>query len=63
VRYPNISKNEKIETQLKSREEDYRALIDIMERARKRVGPREDDKQQKIKFQVEPKGSLEKVEK
>ncbi|MEH7882883.1 RsfA family transcriptional regulator [Bacillus sp. JJ1609] len=57
------AENEKLETQLKSMEEDYRALIDIMERARKRVGPREDDKQQKLKFQVEPKGSLEKVEK
>ncbi|WP_423409947.1 RsfA family transcriptional regulator [Heyndrickxia sp. MSNUG] len=57
------AENEKLETQLKSMEEDYRALIDIMERARKRVGPREDEKQQKMKFQVEPKGSLEKVEK
>lgn len=57
------AENEKLETQLKSMEEDYRALIDIMERARKRVGQKEEDKQQKIKFQVEPKGNLEKVEK
>jgi prespore-specific regulator len=56
------AENEKLETQLKSMEEDYRALIDIMERARKRVG-QSDDKQQKIKFQVEGKGNLEKVEK
>jgi prespore-specific regulator len=57
------AENEKLETQLKSMEEDYRALIDIMERARKRVGPRDEDKQQKLKFQVEGKGNLEKVEK
>lgn len=56
------AENEKLETQLKSMEEDYRALIDIMERARKRVG-QNDDKQQKIKFQVEGKGNLEKIEK
>lgn len=57
------AENEKLETQLKSMEEDYSALIDIMERARKRVGQKEDDKQQKMKFQFEPKGNLEKVEK
>jgi prespore-specific regulator len=57
------AENEKLETQLKSMEEDYRALIDIMERARKRVGHKDEEKQQKIKFQVEPKGNLEKVEK
>lgn len=57
------AENEKLETQLKSMEEDYRALIDIMERARKRVWHKEDEKQQKIKFQVEPKGNLERVEK
>jgi prespore-specific regulator len=57
------AENEKLETQLKSMEEDYRALIDIMERARKRVGPRDEDKHQKLKFQVEGKGNLEKVEK
>lgn len=56
------AENEKLETQLKSMEEDYRALIDIMERARKRVGQSE-EKQQKIKFQVEGKGNLEKIEK
>lgn len=57
------AENEKLETQLKSMEEDYRALIDIMERARKRVWHKEEDKQQKLKFQIDPKGNLEKVEK
>ncbi|MBT2683145.1 RsfA family transcriptional regulator [Bacillus sp. ISL-37] len=57
------AENEKLETQLRSMEEDYRALIDIMERAKKRVGPRGEDHQQKMNFQVEGKGNLEKVEK
>lgn len=57
------AENEKLETQLRSMEEDYRALMDIMERARKRVGPKDDEKQQKMNFQVEGKGNLEKIEK
>ncbi|MBS8263347.1 RsfA family transcriptional regulator [Mesobacillus boroniphilus] len=57
------AENEKLETQLRSMEEDYRALIDIMERAKKRVGPRDENQQQKMNFQVEGKGNLEKVKK
>ncbi|KIY21309.1 MULTISPECIES: RsfA family transcriptional regulator [Mesobacillus] len=57
------AENEKLETKLKSMEEDYRALIDIMERAKKRVGSKDEEKQQKMNFQVEGKGNLEKVEK
>ncbi|MCM3123420.1 RsfA family transcriptional regulator [Mesobacillus sp. AQ2] len=57
------AENEKLETKLRSMEEDYRALIDIMERAKKRVGPKDEEKQQKMNFQVEGKGNLEKVEK
>jgi len=57
------AENEKLETQLRSMEEDYRALIDIMERAKKRVGPKSEDQQQRMNFQVEGKGNLEKVEK
>ncbi|CAM3751287.1 RsfA family transcriptional regulator [Mesobacillus thioparans] len=57
------AENEKLETKLRSMEEDYRALIDIMDRAKKRVGPKGDEKQQKMNFQVEGKGNLEKVEK
>lgn len=55
------AENEKLETQLRSMEEDYRALIDIMERAKKRVGPKSED-QQRMNFQVEGKGNLEKVD-
>ncbi|MFT9597949.1 RsfA family transcriptional regulator [Mesobacillus sp.] len=57
------AENEKLETQLRSMEEDYRALIDIMERAKKRVGPKGEDQKQKMNFQVEGKANLEKVEK
>ncbi|WLR53531.1 RsfA family transcriptional regulator [Mesobacillus subterraneus] len=57
------AENEKLETQLRSMEEDYRALIDIMDRAKKRVTSKSDENQQKMNFQVEGKGSLEKVEK
>lgn len=56
------AENEKLETQLRSMEEDYRALIDIMERAKKRVGSKSED-QQRMNFQVEGKGNLEKVDK
>jgi prespore-specific regulator len=57
------AENEKLETQLRSMEEDYRALIDIMERAKKRVAPKSEEQQQRMNFQVEGKGNLEKVEK
>ncbi len=57
------AENEKLETKLRSMEEDYRALIDIMDRAKKRVGPKGAEKQQKMNFQVEGKGNVEKVEK
>ncbi|MEW8971678.1 RsfA family transcriptional regulator [Mesobacillus jeotgali] len=61
--YYLAAENEKLETQLRSMEEDYRALIDIMERAKKRVAPKNEDQQQRMNFQVEGKGNLEKVEK
>ncbi|WP_210363714.1 RsfA family transcriptional regulator [Bacillus sp. REN3] len=57
------AENEKLEIQLKSMEEDYRDLIDIMERARKRVVLREDGYQQKVKFQADASGNLAKLEK
>ncbi|NKE05383.1 MULTISPECIES: RsfA family transcriptional regulator [Mesobacillus] len=57
------AENEKLETQLRSMEEDYRALIDIMERAKKRVAPKSEDQKQRMNFHVEGKGNLEKVEK
>ncbi|NMD71981.1 RsfA family transcriptional regulator [Bacillus sp. DNRA2] len=57
------AQNEKLSKELKLIEEDYRALIEIMERARKMVVLQEEDRQQKVKFQMDKNGNLERVEK
>ena len=57
------SENEKLTKELKMIEEDYRALIEIMERARKMVVLQEEDRQQKVKFQMDKNGNLERIEK
>ncbi|MGQ4665054.1 RsfA family transcriptional regulator [Metabacillus halosaccharovorans] len=44
-------------------EEDYRALIEIMDRARKMVILQEDERSRKVKFQMDKNGNLERVEK
>lgn len=54
--------NEKLQQELKMIEEDYRALIEIMERARKMV-VLQDEEKQKVKFQMDKNGNLERVEK
>lgn len=56
------AENEKLETQLKAMEEDYLALSEIMERARRRAEQKEEQNQQKVKFQIDSKGNLEKIE-
>lgn len=53
----------KLENSLKIVENDYKALIEIMERARKMVVLHEDERSKKVEFQVDSKGSLEKIEK
>lgn len=57
------SENEKLTKELRMIEEDYRALIEIMERARKMVVLQEEDRQQKVKFQMDKNGNLERIEK
>ncbi|PLR80987.1 MULTISPECIES: RsfA family transcriptional regulator [Bacillus] len=58
------AENEKLLKELKTVEEDYRALIEVMERARKIfVLQDEDRQQQKVKFQMDKNGNLERVEK
>ncbi|PLR97394.1 RsfA family transcriptional regulator [Bacillus sp. T33-2] len=57
------AENEKLEKELKTIEADYRALIEIMERARKMVVLKEEDNQHKVKFQMAQNGNLEKIEK
>src|SRR5690606_15775960 len=61
--YQLAAENEKLTKELKMIEEDYTALIEIMERARKMVVLQEEDRQQKVKFQMDKNGNLERVEK
>ncbi|MFY4773761.1 sporulation-specific transcriptional regulator GerR [Metabacillus sp. RGM 3146] len=44
-------------------EEDYSALIEIMERARKMVVLQDDERNRKVKFQMDRNGNLERIEK
>lgn len=55
--------NETLQTQLISVEEDYRALLQIMERARKLIVHEEDKANSKVKFQMDKNGNLERVNK
>ncbi|WHY87978.1 RsfA family transcriptional regulator [Neobacillus novalis] len=57
------AENERLAKNLKAIEEDYRSLIEIMERARKMVVLQDEDRQQKVKFQMDKNGNLERVEK
>lgn len=52
---------EALECHMKEVEEDYRALIEIMEKARKMVVLQEEEN--KVKFQMDRNGNLERVEK
>lgn len=57
------AENEKLLKELQTIEHDYKALIEIMERARKMVVLQEEDRQQKVKFQMDKNGNLERIEK
>nr|WP_263328116.1 RsfA family transcriptional regulator [Neobacillus sp. Marseille-Q6967] len=61
--YSLAAENERLTKNLKAIEEDYRSLIEIMERARKMVVLQDEDRQQKVKFQMDKNGNLERVEK
>jgi prespore-specific regulator len=61
--YSLAAENERLSKNLKAIEEDYRSLIEIMERARKMVVLQEEDRQQKVKFQMDKNGNLERIEK
>lgn len=61
--YYLATENEKLTKELQTIEQDYKALIEIMERARKMVVLQEEDRQQKVKFQMDKNGNLERVEK
>lgn len=61
--YYLATENEKLAKELQTIEQDYKALIEIMERARKMVVLQEEDRQQKVKFQMDKNGNLERIEK
>jgi prespore-specific regulator len=47
---------------LKAIEEDYRSLMEIMERARKMVVLQDGDREPRAKYQMDKNGNLERVE-
>ncbi|MDA7025978.1 sporulation-specific transcriptional regulator GerR [Bacillus sp. CLL-7-23] len=57
------NENESLKKQLELTEGDYKALIEIMERARKMVVLQEDERSKNVKFQMETNGNLERMEK
>ena len=54
--------NERLEKNMRAMENDYKALIEIMERARKMVVLKEEEFAQKVKFQMDKNGNLEKLD-
>ncbi|NRD78768.1 RsfA family transcriptional regulator [Bacillus sp. BRMEA1] len=61
--YYLAAENERLTKNLKIIEEDYRSLLEIMERARKMAVLQDEDRQQKVRFQMDKNGNLERVEK
>ncbi|MBS4211956.1 MULTISPECIES: RsfA family transcriptional regulator [Neobacillus] len=61
--YYLAAENERLTENLKAIEEDYRSLLEIMERARKMVVLQDEDRQSKVRFQMDKNGNLERVEK
>ncbi|MFD2443411.1 RsfA family transcriptional regulator [Bacillus sp. CGMCC 1.16607] len=59
--YYLAAENEKLTSELKTIEKDYRSLIEIMERARKMVVLQEEDRHPKVKFQMDKNGNLERI--
>lgn len=57
-----LNKNQSLRKQLQVVEEDYKALLHIMEKARKLI-VHEDDSKSKVKFQMDKNGNLERVNK
>ncbi len=58
-----LEENGTLANNLEVIEEDYNALIEIMERARKMVVLQEDERSRKVKFQMDRNGNLERIEK
>ncbi len=60
--YYLAAENERLEKNLKAIEEDYRSLLEIMERARKMVVLQDGEREPKAKYQMDKNGNLERVE-
>lgn len=58
-----VSENEKLTKELTVMQEDYKALIEIMEKARKMVALQGEDRSDKVRFQMDKNGNLERMEK
>lgn len=58
-----VSENEKLAKELTIMQEDYKALIEIMEKARKMVALQGEDRSEKVRFQMDKNGNLERMEK
>lgn len=61
--YYLAAENERLIKELNTMEQDYKALVEIMESARKLVGLKDGDRQKNLKFTVDSSSQLEKVEK
>ncbi|WP_026692134.1 RsfA family transcriptional regulator [Peribacillus kribbensis] len=62
--YENVVNiNKQLQEKLQTVEEDYRALIGIMERARKLIFLEEESKDSNVRFQMDKNGNLERVKK
>ncbi|WP_394232626.1 RsfA family transcriptional regulator [Niallia oryzisoli] len=57
------AENARLSKELYEMEHDYKALIEIMERARKMVVLKEEEFAQKVRFQMDKNGNLEKLDK
>jgi len=57
------SENNRLTKELYAMEHDYKALIEIMERARKMVVLKEEEFAQKVRFQMDKNGNLERLDK
>jgi cell division protein FtsB len=60
--YYLAAENERLEKNLKTMEEDYRSLMEIMERARKMVVLQDGEREPRAKYQMDKNGNLERVE-
>lgn len=57
------SENMRLQNEFYTMENDYKALVEIMERARKMVVLKDEEHAQKVRFQMDRNGNLEKLDK